>query len=365
MDYLVCTAPAAQTGKIHGSIIMMKAMVMKKITDLRVKREPLELLDLPVPEPAGSEVLLRVLTCGVCHTDIDEIEGRTPPLRFPMVPGHQVVGIVERMGPHARQFKKGDRAGVAWINSACGSCHYCRDGEENLCDRFVATGRDAHGGYAEYAVVPEKFAYPIPDLYSDAEAAPLLCAGAIGYRSLRLTGMRDGDALGLVGFGASGHIVLKLVKYQFTGSKVYVFSRTEAERTFAKELGAAWAGNFGDPCPEKLRCAIDTTPAWGPVVSTLRNLEKGGRLIINAIRKEESDKDALLSLDYSSDLWLEKEIKSIANITRRDVEDFLRLAAAAGIRPEVQEYPLEDANRALLELKERKIRGAKVLRISY
>jgi propanol-preferring alcohol dehydrogenase len=281
-----------------------------------------------------------------------------------MVPGHQIVGIVERMGPDARRFKKGDRAGVAWINSACGTCHYCRNGEENLCDRFVATGRDAHGGYAEYAVVTEKFAYPIPDLFSDAEAAPLLCAGAIGLRSLRLANMHDGDILGLVGFGASGHIVLKLAAYQYPASRVYVFSRTEAERTFAMELGAAWAGNFGDACPEKMRCAIDTTPAWGPVVSALRNLEKGGRLVINAIRKEEADKDALLALDYPDVLWMEKEIKSVANITRRDVEDFLRVAAAAGIRPEVQEYPLEDANRALLELKERKIRGAKVLRVS-
>lgn len=343
----------------------MRAMVMNEITDLRENRNPLTRVDLPVPEPMGNEMLLRVLTCGVCHTDIDEIEGRTPPLRLPLVPGHQVVGIVKRMGPDAHRFKIGDRAGVAWINSACGSCHYCRNGEENLCDGFVATGRDAHGGYAEYAVVPEKFAYPIPDLFSDAEAAPLLCAGAIGYRSLRLTNVRDGDTLGLVGFGASGHIVFKLAAYQYPGSRVYVFSRTEAERIFAMELGAAWVGNFGDACPEKLRCAIDTTPAWGPIVSVLKNLEKGGRLVINAIRKEEADKEALLSIDYPADLWMEKEIKSVANITRRDVEDFLRLAAAAGIRPEVQEYPLEDANRALLELKERKIRGAKVLRISY
>ncbi|NJD55126.1 MAG: zinc-dependent alcohol dehydrogenase family protein [Nitrospirae bacterium] len=342
----------------------MRAMVMKEITDLRKNKNPLMRVDLPVPEPVGNEVLLRVLTCGVCHTDIDEIEGRTPPLRLPVVPGHQVVGIVEQMGPEAHLFKKGDRAGIAWINSACGSCHFCRNGEENLCDRFVATGRDAHGGYAEYAVVHEKFAYPIPDLFSDAEAAPLLCAGAIGYRSLRLTDMHSGDTLGLVGFGASGHIVLKLAAYLYPGSRVYVFSRTEAERIFAMELGAAWAGNFDDACPERLRCAIDTTPAWGPIVSVLRNLEEGGRLVINAIRKEEADKEALLSIDYAADLWMEKEIKSVANITRRDVEEFLRMAAAAGIRPEVQEYPLEDANRALLELKERKIRGAKVLRVA-
>jgi len=343
----------------------MKAMVLCEIADLRRKRDPLLCLEHPVPVPSGDQVLIRVLTCGVCHTDIDEIEGRTSPAMLPIIPGHQVVGIVERMGSDAQRLKDGDRVGIAWINSACGSCHYCLNGEENLCDRFVATGRDVDGGYAEYAVISEKFAYRIPDVFSDAEAAPLLCAGAIGYRSLRLAGMHDGDALGLVGFGASGHIVLKLVKYQYPGSTVYVFSRTEAERIFAMELGASWAGNFDEPSPEKLRCAIDTTPAWGPIVSALKNLERGGRLVINAIRKEEADKHALLSLDYAGDLWLEKEIKSVANITRRDVEDFFQVAAAAKIRPEVREYPLEDANRALLELKERKIRGAKVLRVSY
>ena len=343
----------------------MKAMVLHEITDLRQNRDPLRYAELQVPRPVGSEVVLRVLTCGVCHTDIDEIEGRTPPSRLPVVPGHQVVGMVERIGPGAKRFMKGDRVGIAWINSACGTCHYCLKGEENLCDQFRATGRDTDGGYAEFAVVREEFAYRIPDLFSDAEAAPLLCAGAIGYRSLRLSNILDGDALGLVGFGASGHIVLKLVRHQYPGSRVYVFSRTEAERIFAMELGAAWAGNFDETSPEKLRCAIDTTPAWRPVVDVLKNLEKGGRLVLNAIRKEEADKQALLSLDYPRDLWMEKEIKSVANLTRRDVDDFLQLAAAINIRPEVQEYELEEANKALLELKERKIRGAKVLRVSH
>jgi len=343
----------------------MKAMVLHDITELGRNKDPLSYAELPVPEPGDREILIRVLTCGVCHTDIDVIEGRTPPSRLPLIPGHQVVGRIEATGPAAQRFNPGDRIGIAWINAACGTCHFCMHGQENLCDRFRATGRDAHGGYADYTVVSEDFAYGIPDGFSDAEAAPLLCAGAIGYRSLRLTGMRDGDSIGLIGFGASGHIVLKLVKHIFPRSTVYVFSRTEAERTFAMELGACWAGDFDNSPPEKLRSAIDTTPAWRPVVEIMKHLEKGGRLVVNAIRKEEKDKEALLSLDYPRDLWMEKEIKSVANITRKDVEEFLTLAAACSIRPDVQEYDLRDANKALIDLKERKIRGAKVLRISY
>ena len=343
----------------------MKAMALRGITDIFLNREPLACVQLPVPEPAGDQLLLRVLTCGVCHTDIDEIEGRTPPATIPMVPGHQVVGIVEKTGPGMARFRKGDRVGVGWIYSACGECRFCRGGAENLCDQFKATGRDADGGYAEYMVVSERFAYPIPGSFSDSEAAPLLCAGAIGYRALTLASMRDGDSLGLVGFGASGHIVLRLVRHLYPRSRIYVFSRTETERSFARELGASWAGDFDDHCPEKLQCAIDTTPAWGPVVSGLKNLEKGGRLVINAIRKEEKDKQALLSLDYPRDLWMEKEVKSVANITRQDVATFLELAAEVNIRPVVEEYSLEEANRALCELKDRRIRGAKVLRISH
>lgn len=343
----------------------MKAMVLCQISDLRTNRNPLRCAELPIPEPAGSEVVLRVLTCGVCHTDIDVIEGRTLPARFPIVPGHQVVGIVEKRGPDAKRFGLGERVGIAWINSACGSCHFCLGGKENLCDGFTATGRDADGGYAEFVLVSEEFAYRIPDLYRDAEAAPLLCAGAIGYRSLRLTNMGDGDTLGLVGFGASAHIILKLVRHHYPGTRVYVFSRTEEERIFAMELGASWAGDFDEPCPKMLSCAIDTTPAWRPLVEVMKNLDKGGRLVVNAIRKEEEDKRALLSLDYPRDIWMEKEIKSVANLTRVDVEEFLRLAAAVNIEPEIQEYALEDVNKALLEHKERKIRGAKVLRVSY
>ncbi len=341
----------------------MKAMVLKQITAFSENRSPLELVDLPVPIPRENEVLIRVSVCGVCHTELDEIEGRTPPSKFPVIPGHQIVGTVEQLGSAAGKFKLRDRAGIAWIHSACGECKFCRTGQENLCDGFMATGRDADGGYAEYATVPEDYAYRIPDVFSDAEAAPLLCAGAIGYRSLRLANVNDGDNLGLTGFGASGHLVLKMVQHRYPNTKVFVFSRTEAEQRFAKEIGAVWAGNIGEITPEKLHAIIDTTPAWGPVIEALKNLERGGRLVINAIRKEEGDKSALLGLDYSRDLWMEKEIKSVANITRRDVEEFLQLAAKVPIRPEVQEYRLEEANIALLELKERRIRGAKVLRI--
>ncbi len=341
----------------------MKAMVLKKTADLRENKSPLDLVDLPVPIPQEHEILVKVSACGVCRTELDEIEGRMLPSKFPIIPGHQVIGRVEKLGSKAGKFKAGDRVGIAWIHSACGTCKFCRNGLENLCEEFKATGRDADGGYAEYTTVPEASAYGIPQTFSDVEAAPLLCAGAIGYRSLRLANVKNGDNLGLTGFGASAHLVLKMARHIYPGSNIYVFSRTEGERAFAKELGAAWAGNTDETTPEKLHAIIDTTPAWRPVIEALKNLEQGGRLVINAIRKEEMDKEALIELDYARDLWMEKEIKSVTNITRQDVEEFLRLAADIPIKPEIQEYPLEEANIALLELKERKIRGAKVLRI--
>jgi propanol-preferring alcohol dehydrogenase len=341
----------------------MKAMVLRQITDLAENKNPLELADLPVPEPGDREILVRVSVCGVCHTELDEIEGRTPPERFPIILGHQIVGRVEKNGMEATRFQIGDRVGIGWINRACGECSFCRRGNENLCRGFKATGRDVHGGYAEYTTVPGDFAYPIPEVFADGEAAPLLCAGAIGYRSLRLTGIKDGDNLGLIGFGASAHLVLKMVRRRYPLSQAFVFSRTQAERDFAMELGAVWAGDFAAEPPEKLHRAIDTTPVWGPIVEGLKNLEKGGRLVINAIRKEEVDKEALLKIDYARHLWLEKEIKSVANVSRQDVAEFLELAAQIPLKPEFQEYGLEEANKALMELKERKIRGAKVLRI--
>ncbi len=339
----------------------MNAMVIRRITNLEEDREPLSLAELPDPAPGPGEVVIQVSACGVCHTELDEIEGRTPPPALPVVPGHQVVGRVVEKGPGTRAFAVGDRAGVGWIYSACGRCRFCARGDENLCPEFRATGRDVNGGYAQYMVVPEAFAYPIPDQFSDSEAAPLLCAGAIGYRSLRLAALQDGESLGLTGFGASGHLVLKMARHLYPRSPVFVFARSEQERAFARELGAAWAGDTEERAPVALRSIIDTTPVWRPIVEALANLEPGGRLVVNAIRKEEVDKDSLLRLDYATRLWMEREIKSVANVARRDIREFLELAAAIPLRPEVQEYRLEEANRALLELKMRKIRGAKVL----
>lgn len=341
----------------------MKAMVLKRLCNLTDNRTPLELMELPVPVPGEMEILLKVSACGVCHTELDEIEGRTPPSQLPIVPGHQVVGRVEAVGSKVSTIQIGNRVGVAWISSACGACKFCLTGNENLCQSFEATGRDVNGGYAQYMIASENFAYAIPEFFSDAQAAPLLCAGAIGYRSLRLTGLKDGQRLGLTGFGASGHLVLKMVKYSYPNTEVYVFARSAEERSFAMELGAVWAGNTTEPAPHKLDSIIDTTPAWEPIVEALANLESGGRLVINAIRKE-GDRQSLLKLDYPVHLWLEKEIKSVANITRSDVKEFLSLAAEMNLKPEVQVFALEQANEALFELKTGKIRGAKVLKIN-
>lgn len=341
----------------------MQAMILRAIQLIDENARPLQLTTLPDPIPVDDEILIRVSACGVCHTELDEIEGRMPP-RLPMILGHQVVGRVAQTGRNAKRFKPGDRVGVAWIFSACGACKFCRAGNENLCADFRATGRDANGGYADLMIACEDFACKIPDTFSDSEAAPLLCAGAIGYRSLRLTELIDGQSLGLVGFGASAHLVLKLARVQLSQSPVFVFTRSESERAFARELGAAWAGNIDDEPPAKVKAIIDTTPAWKPIVEAMKHLERGGRLVINAIRKEDGDKASLLHLDYPAHLWLEKEIKSVANVTRRDVREFLDIAARIPLKPEFQEFKLAEANQALWELKARKIRGAKVLRVA-
>lgn len=332
-------------------------MLLRELTPLTKNQAPLSFAGLPDPVPGKGELLIRVAVCAVCHTELDEIEGRTPPPRLPVIPGHQVVGVIQD-GPNA-----GNRVGVAWIYSACGHCEYCRAGTENLCVKFRATGRDADGGYAQYMVARADFVHPIPAGLSDAEAAPLLCAGAVGYRALKLAHLHDGDNLGLTGFGASNHLVLKTARYKYPGSQIFVFSRNPQERELALELGAAWAGAIEAVPPERLDAVIDATPVWRPILRSLAHLKPGGRLVINAIRKEDLDKQVLLDLDYESQLWMEKEIKSVANVTRQDVREFLQLAAEAPIRPEIQEYALKDANQALLELKQGKIRGAKVLRI--
>jgi propanol-preferring alcohol dehydrogenase len=340
----------------------MKAWVIRHICDLNLETQPLAWRDLPAPKPQAREILIRISCCGVCHTELDEIEGRTPPPHLPVVPGHQVIGLVEKKGNEVSQFSVGDRVGVAWIFSSCGTCRWCNAGLENLCKEFQATGRDAPGGYAEFMTVPEMFAYKIPEKIADEEAAPLLCAGAIGYRSLRLTQLTNGQALGLTGFGASGHLVLKMALTQFPDSKIFVFARSKEEQAFARTLGASWAGDTADNPPEKMQAIIDTTPAWQPVLSALENLLPGGRLVINAIRKEAGDQEKLIHLNYAHHLWMEKEIKSVANITSRDVREFLLLASGLHLKPEIEIYPMEKANEALLDLKHKHVRGAKVLK---
>jgi alcohol dehydrogenase, propanol-preferring len=341
----------------------MKAAILEKITSLEENKQPLKIVEAPEPLFGAGDVLIKISACGVCHTELDEIEGRTPPARLPIIPGHQAVGVVADCGKLATKYEIGARVGIGWINYACGRCPACLSGNDNLCADFKATGRDAHGGYAEYLAVAENFAFAIPEVFSDVQAAPLLCAGAIGYRSLRLTNLMDGKRLGLAGFGASAHLVLKMVRYCYPHTEIFVFARNKGEQNFARELGAVWAGNISEESPKKLSAIIDTTPVWKTIVEALKNLEPAGRLVINAIRKEDSDKNYLLQLDYGDHLWMEKEIKSVANVSRRDIEEFLTLAAQIPIIPEVEEYPLDEANRALSDLKEGNIRGAKVLRI--
>ena len=336
----------------------MRAMVLTSSAGFDKSGEPLVMKELPRPVPDVGEVLIRVLVCGVCHTELDEIEGRTPPKKFPVVPGHEIVGRIVELGPGCSRFTVGQRVGVGWIHSSNG------EADENLDNAFKATGRDVDGGYAEYVIVSETYAYAIPDLFSDAEAAPLLCAGAVGFRSLRLTNIIDGQVLGLTGFGGSGHLVLQLAKYLYPKGKVFVFARSETERAFAEELGANWTGDTGESPPEAPHAIIDTTPAWKPVLAALKQLRPGGRLVINAIRKEAADRHLMADISYEDHLWMEKEIKSVANVTHRDIEEFLPVAAEIPLRVEIQTYPLENANQALKDLRAGHVRGAKVLTIS-
>ncbi len=330
-------------------------MILERTAPLTERPEPLRLVDAPEPSPGPGEVLLEVLACGVCHTELDEIEGRTAPPRLPVIPGHEVIGRVVALGEGATRYALGDRLGVGWIHKSSGGA------DENLAPEFVATGRDVDGGYAELMTVPEDYAYPVPAVFDDAEAAPLLCAGAIGYRALRLTGLSDGEPLGLTGFGGSAHLVLQLARHLYPNSAVSVFARDADVRSFAVSQGADWAGATEDRAPEPLKAIIDTTPVWKPVVEALANLRPGGRLVINAIRKEDHDKGELQHLSYHEHLWLEREIKSVANITARDIAEFLEIAGEIPLRPEVTRYRLEDANRALVELRSGGVKGAKVV----
>jgi propanol-preferring alcohol dehydrogenase len=335
----------------------MLAQVLTRIVSLEECDTPLQMVDLPIPEPRDDEVRVRVAACGVCHTELDEIEGRMAPPRLPVIPGHEVVGYIDAIGGRVTRHRVGDRVGVGWIYSSSGG------DDENISDEFRATGRDVNGGYAEYMTVPAEYAYSIPECFTNAEAAPLLCAGAVGYRALRLTGIRDGQSLGLTGFGGSAHLVLQLARHQFPNLRILVFARDPAARAYARQLGADWTGDTTERAPKPLHAIIDTTPAWKPVVEALANLRPGGRLVINAIRKEDTDKQRLLDLTYHDHLWLEREMKSVANVTRGDIESFLALAAEIPIRPEVATYPFENANQALIDLKRGPVKGAKVLLI--
>lgn len=339
----------------------MKAMMLNKISHFDKYVNPLHQVEIPIPVPKDNEILIRVKACGICHTDVDEIEGRVVPSFYPIIPGHQVVGIVAKTAQNALKHKIDDRVGVGWIFSSCGKCNFCLEGRENLCTFFKGTGQDANGGYAEYMCVPEDSAFKIPDLFTDEEAAPLLCGGSVGYRALKLSGMGNGRILGLTGFGGSGNQVLQLSKFLFPSSKVYVFSRTEKGGFLALSLGADWAGDTTTEPPDLMDCIIDTTPAWKPVVNALNFLQPGGRLIINAISKENNDKDYLLNLIYQEHLWLEKEIKTVANVTRKDIEEFLQIAGQMKLKPVIQIYSLDNANEALYELKRGKTTGTKVL----
>lgn len=330
----------------------MKAMVL--LSPRPAEENPLETRDLPLPEPGAGEIRLRVRACGVCHTDLHTVEGDLPLPKLPVVPGHQVVGIVDALGEGARRFVIGQRVGVPWLYRTCGTCEFCRRGLENLCREARFTGLHADGGYAEAMIVHEDFAYPIPETFSDEAAAPLLCAGIIGYRALRLSGIRPGERLGMWGFGASAHITLQVARHW--GCEVYVFTRGEGHRQLAKELGAAWVGSAQDDPPAPVHGGIIFAPAGGLVPEALRVLERGGTLALAGVTMT-----PIPELDYDRLLYWERVVRSVANFTRQDATEFLRLAAEVPVRTTVQTFPLEAANEALLALKEGRINGAGVL----
>lgn len=322
-----------------------------------IEEKPLVVAEVEKPTLGPQEVRLKILTCGICHTDLHVVEGELPSKKLPIIPGHQIVGVVESVGRKVTRFRVGDKVGVAWLNSTCGKCEFCLKGKGNLCEEARFTGYDVDGGYAEYTVVSEDFAYPIPKGFSDVEAAPLLCAGVIGFRALRLSEIERGGRLGLFGFGASAHIVIQIAKYW--GCQVYVFTRGEEHRKLARDLGAVWAGGAEDTPPTKMQSAIIFAPAGKLVLDALRVLEKGGTLALAGIYMT-----PIPEMDYQEHLYYEKTVRSVANSTRKDAEDLLELAGEIPIRAEVQEFPLEEANRALLLLKQGKIQGAGVLRVS-
>jgi alcohol dehydrogenase, propanol-preferring len=331
----------------------MRAMVLERprpVADL-----PLRVQELPTPTPGPGEILVRVRCCGLCHTDLHTVEGDLQLPKLPVVPGHQIVGIVDAPGPGAKIFKKGDRVGIPWLHSTDNQCDYCRRGLENLCDQAQFAGYHVNGGYADYTIVHEDYAYRIPEVFSDENAAPLLCAGIIGYRSYRLSGVQPGQRLGLYGFGASAHLVLQFARHQ--GCEVYVFTRTPIHREFAQRLSAAWVGSAEDTPPHPLDAAIIFAPAGALVPQALRVLRKAGTLALAGITMS-----SIPPLDYSL-LYHERVLRSVANSTRQDAREFLQLAAEVPLQTEVELFSLEQANQALLALKKSEIKGAAVLKM--
>jgi alcohol dehydrogenase, propanol-preferring len=330
----------------------MKACVLRAVA--LVETNPLEFTDIPDPQPGPEEVLVRVGACAVCRTDLHVVEGELPPRKSPIIPGHQVVGVIEVAGEGASRFRIGDRVGLPWLNRTCGVCEYCRTGKENLCDNPQFTGYTVDGGYAEYVVAPEKFVYPIPPGFTDEQAAPLLCAGIIGFRSLRLSGVGAAQRLGLYGFGAAAGLAIQVARHW--GVAVYACTRDAQHQQLAREMGAVWAGEADAEPPEKLDSAIIFAPAGELVIPALKALKKGGTLVLGGIHMS-----PIPSMDYNL-LYGERSIRSVANNTRQDGKDFLRVAAEIPIRTMVQVFPLREANRALNALKHDGVQGAAVLR---
>lgn len=324
--------------------------------NVQAETPPLVLKEVRLPEPGPDEVRVKVHVCGVCRTDLHIVEEDLPPVTRPIIPGHETVGIVERIGRDVRTLKEGDRVGIAWLQRTCGQCTFCRSGRENLCSTPTFTGYHVDGGYAEYATVPEHFAYPIPTVFTDEEAAPLLCAGIIGYRALRLSGVQPGQRLGMYGFGASAHITIQVARHW--GCSVFVCSLREEHQALARELGAVWVGGATDMPPEKLHGAIIFAPAGDIVIPALKALEKGGTVACAGIHMS-----PIPSIDYDRDLFGERVLRSVTANTKQDGLDLLREAAETPIRPHTQRFKLEEANTALQALKAGKINGAAVLKI--
>jgi propanol-preferring alcohol dehydrogenase len=331
----------------------MRALILEYARP--VEENPLREADLPVPAPGPGDVRVKVRACGLCHTDLHTVEGDLPAHKRPVVPGHQIVGVIDAVGAGVTGHKEGDRVGVPWLHSTDGTCEFCRGGLENLCPNARFTGYDVDGGYAEYAVAPADFTYPIPAVFSDENAAPLLCAGIIGYRSYRLAAVRPGENLGLYGFGASAHLVTQFARQQ--KCNLFVFTRNEAHRAFARELGAVWTGRAEETPPESLHAAIIFAPAGNLVPEALRVLRQTGRLALAGITMSQ-----IPALDYSL-LYHEKVVRSVTNSTRQDAREFLALAGEVPLKTEVQTFDLSEANRALQALKKSEIRGAGALRV--